>query len=69
MHNALVCINQRTPYQALLGRQPHLSPLLEGGYHGDLDVEGQNHLARVREIAAVFIIEATAKQRFARGDK
>ena len=69
MHNALVCINNHTPYQALLGRQPHLLPPLEGGYHGDLDVKGQNNLARVREIAAVSIIEATAKQRLARGDK
>ncbi|MEM7304697.1 MAG: TIGR04211 family SH3 domain-containing protein, partial [Pseudomonadota bacterium] len=34
-----------------------------------LDVKGQNNLARVREIAAIAIIEATAKQRLARGDK
>ena len=32
MHNALVCINQHIPYQALLGRQPNLVPPLEGGY-------------------------------------
>ena len=31
MHNALVCINNHTPYQGLLGRQPSLLPLLEGG--------------------------------------
>ena len=34
MHNALVCINNHTPYQALLGRQPNLLPPLEGGYYG-----------------------------------
>ena len=69
LHNALVCINQHTPYQALLGRQPHLLPPLEGGYHGDLDVKGQNNLARVREIVAIAITEATAKQRLQRGAK
>ena len=70
--SALVRINNHTPYQALLGCQPHLLPPLEGGYYGDLDVKGgggQHDLARVREIAAISIIEATAKQRLARGDK
>ena len=62
MRNAFVCINNRTPCQALLGRQPSLLPPLEGGYYGDLDVKGQNDLARVREIAAIATIEATAKQ-------
>ena len=69
MRNAFVCINNHTPYQVLLGRQPHLLPPLEGGYYGDLDVTGQHNLARVKEIAAISIIEPTAKQRFARGDK
>ena len=63
MHNAIVCINNHTPYQALLGRQPSLLPPLEGGYHGDLDVKGQKEIARVREFAAISVIEATAKQR------
>lgn len=35
----------------------------------DIDAEGQGNLARVREIAAVAIIEATAKQRLQRGDE
>ena len=69
MHNALTCINNHTPYNALLGRQPHLLPPLEGGYFGsELSVRGQNRLARVREIAAIAIIEATAKARLNRGD-
>ena len=68
MHNALTSINNHTPYQALLGRQPHLLPPLEGWYFGDLDVRGRNNLARVRETAAVVIIEAIAKARLARGD-
>ena len=42
MHNAFTSINNHTPYQALLGRQPHLLPPFEGGYYGDLDVKGQN---------------------------
>ena len=62
-------INGRTPCQALLGRQPHLLAPFEGGYFGDFDVNGQNNLARVRDIAVVSIIEPTAKQRLARGDK
>ena len=68
MHNALTSINNHIPYQALLGRQPHLLPQLGGGYFGGLDVRGQNNLAMVREIVAVAIIEATAKQRLARRD-
>ena len=43
MHDALASINNHTPYQALLGRQPHLLPPLEGGYYGDLGVKGQNN--------------------------
>ena len=55
MHNALVLINNHTLYQAVLGREPHLLPPLEGGYHGYLDVNGQHDLARTGEIAAVAI--------------
>ena len=68
MHNAPTCINNHTQYQALLGRHPICYPHLEGGYFGDLDVRGQNDLARVREIAALAPIEATTEQRLARGD-
>lgn len=67
MRNVLVSINNHTPYQALLDRRPQLVPLLEGGYHGDLDTNGQNDLARVRETVAITIVEVTAKQGFARG--
>lgn len=48
MHHALTCINGRTPYQALFGRQPHILPPLEGRYHGDLDAQGQNNIVRAR---------------------
>ena len=68
VHNALASINNHIPYQALLGRQPHLLPPLEGGYFGGLDVRRQNNLAGVREVAAVAIIEATARQRLELGD-
>lgn len=69
MYNALISITDHTPYRALFRRQPALLPPLEGGYHGDLDATGQNKPARVMKIAAVAIIEATAKQRLARGDR
>lgn len=61
MHNARVSINNQTPYQALLGRQQHFLPPLEGGYYGDLGVKGQNDFAGVRRTTAVAIIEAIAK--------
>ena len=83
MHNSLICINNSTPYQALLGRQPAMLPPLEGGYleekaprsdkgpeiHPevvDLDVVAQRDMARVREIAACNIIQATAIARLQR---
>lgn len=69
MHDALDSINNHTPYQTLPGRQPHSLPPQEGGYHGDLDATGQNTFARVRQFDAVAIVEATARQRPARGDK
>lgn len=61
--------NSHTPYQDILGRQPHLLPSFEGGCHGDLDTKGQNNLARERQIVAASTAEAAAKQRLARGDK
>lgn len=69
MHKASVCISNHTFDLALLGRQPHFLPALGGGYYGDVDGTGHNGFARVREIAAIAIIQATAKQRLARGDK
>ena len=69
LHDAFVPINNRTPYKVLRGRQPHRLPFLEGVPNGDLDVTGHDNLAGVREIAAVAIIEATAKQRLVRDDK
>ena len=68
MHNALVCINNNILYQVLQGRWPHRLPPLEGGYHGDLNVNGQHNLASVREIAAGAIIHIIAQQRLVRGD-
>ena len=41
---------------------------MEGRYCTDLGANGQNNLAWVREIVAVAIIEAIARQRFQRGD-
>ena len=57
-----------TPYQALLGRQPHLLQALEGGYRGEGYTQNAKfNTPRVRGIVVVAIIEATARQRFVRG--
>ncbi len=75
MKNALTSVNGSTPYQAVLGRQPAMLPPLEGGYLGQIDDShsraGTNarQQARVREIAACAIIEATAKARLQRADR
>ena len=69
MHNALTSLNNRQFYLALFGRQPALFPSLEGGYHCEVDTDGQDNLARAREMTAVANIEITATHRVARGDK
>lgn len=70
MHNTLVSINNNTPHQALVGRQPHLFPYPFGGdCHGGLDIKWQNGLVHVRELAAVAITETTTTQRVALDDK
>ena len=38
MHNALICINGSTPYNALFGRQPPILPPLEGGYIAETEI-------------------------------
>ena len=80
MYNALICINGSTPYQALYGRQPPMLPPLEGGYieeselkssgvsKTDLSRSAPRDQARVREIGAGAIIEATALKRLERAD-
>ena len=58
IHNAFIFLFNRIPHHALLGCQPHFLPLppaLEGGCHVDLDVNGQNDFARVRDIAAASV--------------
>ena len=73
--NALTVINESTPYQAVLGRQPRILPPLEGGYQLQMDdspARDGSHVrnqARIREIAAGNIIEATAKMRLQRADR
>ena len=76
MKNSLTVIGTSTPYQALLGRQPLILPPQEGGttaqQNGGTAVECNRgftdgkHQARVREIAAINIIEANAKSRLDR---
>ena len=74
MHDSLTVINNSTPYQALLGRQPAMLHPLEGGHSGQVESQSRletntRHHARVREIAAMNIIEATARARLVRADK
>jgi len=74
MHNSLTVINSSTPYQALLGRQPAMLPPLEGGTTGQVEslarpeTNARNE-ARVREMAAINIIESIAKDRLDRAHK
>lgn len=69
MHNALVLRNNHTPYRAIFGRQPRRLQPLEGGRYGGAGVKVRHEFVRVRAATAVAIIEATAKQRLARGDE
>ena len=69
--NALTTINGSTPYQALYGRQPCMLPPLEGGHLGEVASLARKETnarseARVREIAAMNIIESTAQARLSR---
>ena len=74
MHNSLTVINNTTPYQALLGRQPAMLPPFEGGHSGEVDSQARSetntrHHARVREVTAMSYIEATARARLLRIEK
>ena len=75
MKNALTVINTSTPYQAVLGRQPAMLPPLEGGHVQEYDDETQGpnselrHQAKVRELAAINMIEVLAKWRIQRASK
>ena len=74
MKNSLTVINGSTPYQALIGRQPAMLPPMEGGHTGQVQSMARGatqvrHEARVREVAAMNIVEATARQRLARADR
>ena len=74
MKNALTVINSSTPYQALFGRQPAMLPPLEGGHPGQVLAQSRvetnsKNEARVREVAAINIIEATAEARLERVDR
>lgn len=69
MHNDVASLNLRTPHRALLGRRAHLLPPLEGGYRGGLDTKGQNNVVRVREVAAIAVIQVMVQHGFARGGK
>jgi hypothetical protein len=73
--NSLTVINDSTPYQAVMGRQPSILPPLEGGYNGSL-VDDQSRpesdcrgVSRTRELAACNIIESTARMRMERANK
>ena len=74
MKNALTVINKSTPYNAVLGKQHAMLPPLEEGASGQITDQNRagtccKHDARVREIAAVNIIEGNAKERIARANR
>ena len=75
MKNAMTVINTSTPYQAVLGRQPAMLPPIEGGHNAEFDdklqsqLSSQRHHARVREVAAINMIEVLAKMRMQRADR
>ena len=74
MKNALTNINGSTPYQGILGRQPSMLPPLEGGHCGQYVDQARpgscaKSEARIRELAAINIVEATAQARLARADR
>ena len=66
MKNALTNINGSTPHQGAFGDQPQCLPPLERGITGQYDDRSD---ARLRELAAQNIIEASAQQRLKRADK
>jgi len=73
MKNSLTVINNHTPYQGLLGRQPAMLPPIEGGHGGQVASHaraetGMRDEARVREIEAGSIIESIARTRLTRAD-
>ena len=74
MKNALTNINGSTPYNGVLGRQPAMLPPMEGGHGGQIvdqsrpETSAKNE-ARIRELAAINIVEATAQKRLERADR
>ena len=73
--NALTVINNATPFQALFGRQPTMLPPIEEGSLGSVSDQRptagslSRHFQRVREVAAINIIDANALARVKRADK
>ena len=63
VHNAFTSINIHTPYQAVFGGQFRRFPPVRGRTPRRFRRTRQIDIARVREIAAVAIIQAIAKQR------
>ena len=82
MHNALICINGMTPYNALFGRQLAILPRLEGGYIVELEASkrtgvplhemsraSQGDKARIREISAGNVIGVAAQKRLGQANR
>ena len=74
MGNSLTVVNTSTPYQAVLGRQPAMLPPLDGGHLGQVESMARPETnarfeARVREVAAVNIIESLAVARLDRASR
>ena len=65
--NALLSINDSTPYNALYGRTPPLLPGLEilNG-EGEITPPTNKTVGRIREIAVMSIVEGTARNKLTR---
>ena len=65
--NALLTINNSTPYNAVYGRVPHILPSIDQLVHpseGSLPAPGLiQHTHRLREIAVQAMVEGTARER------
>ena len=65
--NALISVNNSTPYNNLYGRTPHILPSIDQfDEENETDLEGQGtirHTHRLREISVKQTIEATARAR------
>ena len=65
--NAMISINDTSPYNAVYGRSPNLLPSLEFVHDdGELKTPSLKQIDRIREIAVASMVEGTANSRILR---